>query len=143
MPDFAIRPALPQDAGLILTLLTELAAFEKLTLTLTEEEIAFEGDVAVGLTTYYWTYATFRAVRRLYIEDLFIRPDFRGRGYGKSLLQYLARKGLAAGAARLEWQVLAWNAPAISFYQGIGAHPHEGWYTYWLEEDAMKNLGET
>jgi GNAT superfamily N-acetyltransferase len=158
MPDLSIRPARPQDAGLILTLLTELAAFEKLTITLTQEEIAFdffglsprieceiafEGDTAVGLTTYYWTYATFRAARRLYVEDLFIRPGFRGRGYGKSLLQYLARKGLAAGAARLEWQVLDWNAPAIAFYRGIGAHPHEGWYTYWLEGNAMKTLGET
>jgi GNAT superfamily N-acetyltransferase len=158
MPDLSIRPARPQDAGLILILLTELAAFEKLTITLTQEEIAFdffglsprieceiafEGDTAVGLTTYYWTYATFRAARRLYVEDLFIRPDFRGRGYGKSLLQYLARKGLAAGAARLEWQVLDWNAPAIAFYRGIGAHPHEGWYTYWLEGNAMKTLGET
>jgi GNAT superfamily N-acetyltransferase len=158
MPAFAIRPARPQDAGLILALLSELAGFEKLPITLTEEEIAFdffglsprieceiafEGDVAIGLATYYWTYATFRAARRLYIEDLFIRPDFRGRGYGKSLLQYLARKGLAAGAARLEWQVLDWNAPAIAFYQGIGARPHQGWYTYWLEEHAMKALGET
>ena len=72
-----------------------------------------------------------------------MRPEFRGKGYGKAMLQYLARKGLAAGAARLEWQVLDWNAPAINFYQGIGAHPHEGWYTYWLEGDAMKKLGET
>ena len=158
MPDFTIRPARAADAALILTLLTELAGYEKLPITLTEEEIAFDffglspriecemafqGDIAVGLATYYWTYATFRAARRLYVEDLFVRPEFRGKGYGKAMLQYLARKGLAAGAARLEWQVLDWNAPAINFYQGIGAHPHEGWYTYWLEEDAMKKLGET
>ena len=158
MPALAIRPARLPDAGLLLTLLTELAGFEKLPITLTEEEIAFdffglsprieceiafEGDEAVGLATYYWTYATFTASRRLYVEDLFVRPAFRGRGYGKSLLQYLARKGLAAGAARLEWQVLDWNAPAIAFYRGIGAHPHEGWYTYWLEGEALKKLGET
>jgi GNAT superfamily N-acetyltransferase len=157
MPDFAIRPARPQDASVILNLLTGLASFEKLPITITEEqiasdffgpspriacELAFEGGTAIGLATYYWPYATFRAARRLYIEDLFIRPDFRGRGYGKALLQYLARKGLAAGAARLEWQVLDWNAPAIAFYRDIGAQPHEGWYTYWLEEDAMKTLGE-
>jgi GNAT superfamily N-acetyltransferase len=157
MPVFTIRPARPEDAALILNLLTELASFEKLPITLTEEEIAFdffglrptiecdlafEGELAVGLVTYYWTYATFRAARRLYIEDLYVRPPFRGRGYGKQLLQYLARKGLAAGAARLEWQVLAWNAPAIAFYQGIGAHPHEGWYTYWLEGEALNKLGD-
>ena len=158
MSALTIRPALVQDTGLILALLTELAGFEKLPITLTEEEIAFdffglsprveceiafEGDVAVGLATYYWTYATFRAARRLYVEDLFVRPAFRGRGYGKALLQYLARRGLAAGAARLEWQVLDWNAPAIAFYRGIGAHPHEGWYTYWLEDDALKAMGES
>lgn len=157
MPAFIIRPARPEDAGLILSLLGELAAYEKLPITITEADIAFdffglrpliecdlafEGQQPAGLVTYYWTYATFRAARRLYLEDLFVLPAFRGRGYGKALLQYLARKGLAAGAARLEWQVLAWNAPAITFYQGIGAHPHEGWYTYWLEGEALKALGE-
>jgi GNAT superfamily N-acetyltransferase len=158
MSALTIRPARAADAALILTLLTELAGYEKLPITLSEEEIAFdffglspriecemafEGDVPVGLTTYYWTYATFSAARRLYIEDLFVRPQFRGRGYGKTMLQYLARKGMAAGAARLEWQVLDWNAPAIKFYKSIGGHPHEGWYTYWLEGDAMKKMGET
>ena len=155
MASFIIRPARPDDAALILKLLTELAAYEKLPITLTEEEIAFdffglrpliecelafEDQVPVGIATYYWTYATFRAARRLYLEDLFVLPAFRGKGYGKTMLQYLTRKGLAAGAARLEWQVLAWNAPSIAFYQSIGAHSHEGWYTYWLEGDAMKNL---
>ncbi|HWY61990.1 MAG TPA: GNAT family N-acetyltransferase [Rhizomicrobium sp.] len=158
MSALAIRPARPEDAGLILSLLTELASFEKLPIAITEAdiafdffglrpliecELAFEGQTPVGLVTYYWTYATFRAARRLYLEDLFVRPPFRGRGHGKALLQYLARKGLASGAARLEWQVLDWNAPAIAFYQGIGAHPHEGWYTYWLEGEALKALGES
>jgi GNAT superfamily N-acetyltransferase len=158
MPPFAIRPARPEDAGLILALLTELAGYEKLPITLTEADIAFdffglrpliecelgfEGQTPVGLVTYYWTYATFRAARRLYLEDLFIRPPFRSKGHGKALLQYLARKGLAAGAARLEWHVLDWNASAIAFYEGLGAHTHKGWYTYWLEGEAMKKLGET
>jgi diamine N-acetyltransferase len=158
MPSFFIRPARPDDARLILDLLTELAAYEKLPITLSEEEIAFdffglrpliecelafEDDTPVGIATYYWTYATFRAARRLYIEDLFVLPAFRGKGYGKALLQYLTKKGLAAGAARLEWQVLAWNAPSIAFYQSIGAHSHEGWYTYWLEGESMKRLAGT
>jgi diamine N-acetyltransferase len=156
MSDFLVRPARPDEAGLILSLLSELAAYEKLPITITEEdiafdffglrpliecELAFEGDVPVGLVTYYWTYATFRAARRLYLEDLFVLPSRRGKGYGKALLAHLAKKGLAAGAARLEWQVLDWNAPAIHFYQSIGAHPHEGWFTYWLEGDALKRLG--
>ena len=157
MSALVIRPARPEDADLILSLLTELAAFEKLPITISQAdiafdffglrpliecELAFEGQTPVGLVTYYWTYATFRAARRLYLEDLFVLPAFRGRGHGKALLQYLARKGLAAGAARLEWQVLAWNKPAIDFYQSIGAHPHEGWYTYWLEGEALQALGE-
>jgi GNAT superfamily N-acetyltransferase len=157
MPSFSIRPARPDDARLILALLSELAAYEKLPITLTEEEIAFdffglrpliecdlafEDQTPVGIATYYWTYATFRAARRLYVEDLFVLPAFRGRGYGKAMLKYLTKKGLAAGAARLEWQVLAWNAPSIAFYQSIGAHPHEGWYTYWLEGEAMQGLAE-
>ena len=157
MPVFTIRPARPEDAGLILSLLGELAAYEKLPITITEAdiafdffglrpliecELAFEGQTPVGLVTYYWTYATFRAARRLYLEDLFVLPAFRGKGYGKALLQYLAKKGLAAGAARLEWQVLDWNAPAIAFYQGIGAHPHQGWYTYWLEGEALNVLAD-
>jgi len=157
MPSFTIRQARPDDTRLILALLTELAAYEKLPITLTEEEIAFdffglrpliecdlafEDQTPIGIATYYWTYATFRAARRLYVEDLFVLPAFRGRGYGKAMLQYLTKKGLAAGAARLEWQVLAWNAPSIAFYQSIGAHPHEGWYTYWLEGEAMQALAE-
>jgi GNAT superfamily N-acetyltransferase len=155
---FTIRPARPEDSGLILSLLQELAAYEKLPITIGEEdiafdffglrpliecELAFEDDTPVGLVTYYWTYATFRAARRLYLEDLFVLPAARGRGHGKALLTHLAKKGLAAGAARLEWQVLDWNKSAIEFYKGIGAHPHEGWFTFWLEGDALKTLGES
>src|ERR1700692_1286729 len=125
MPAFAIRPAGPEDAGLILSLLSELASFEKLPITITQEdiafdffglrpliecELAFEDETPVGLVTYYWTYAPFRAARRLYLEDLFVLPAWRGKGYGKALLAHLAKKGMAADAARLEWQVLDWNA---------------------------------
>jgi GNAT superfamily N-acetyltransferase len=158
MPSFTIRPATPGDASLILALLSALAAYEKLPITLTEKDIAtdffgqkppiecdlaFEDQAPAGIVTYYWSYATFRAARRLYVEDLFVLPAFRGHGYGKAMLRYLAKKGLAAGAARLEWQVLAWNAPSIAFYQSIGAHPHEGWDTYWLEGEAMQRMAES
>jgi GNAT superfamily N-acetyltransferase len=105
-------------------------------------ELAFEGDTAVGLVTWYWTYASFAAARGLYVEDLFVRPEWRGKGYGKALLQYLAAKAVAVNANRLEWLVLDWNAPAIEFYKGIGARPLEGWSSYRLEGEAMKKLGE-
>ena len=156
MSELSIRPARPGDAGLILSLLTALAAYEKLPIAITEEniafdffglrpliecELAFEGQTPVGLVTYYWTYATFRAARRLYVEDLFVLPDRRGKGYGKALLKYLAKKAMAAGAGRLEWQVLDWNAPAIAFYENIGAR-RAPWLNYWLEDKAMKKLGE-
>jgi GNAT superfamily N-acetyltransferase len=157
MPFLTIRPATPGDAGLILTLLTGLADYEKLPITLTEKdiaadffgprpliecELAFEDQTPAGIITYYWPYATFRAAKRLFVEDLFVLPAFRGRGHGKAMLQYLTKKGLATGAARLEWQVLDWNAPSIAFYQSIGAHQHEGWETYWLEGEAMQRLAE-
>ena len=156
MTDLTIRPARPGDAGLILELLTKLAAYEKLPISITEEniafdffglrpliecELAFQGQTPVGLVTYYWTYATFRAARRLYVEDLFVLPDYRGQGYGKALLKQLARKGLAVEAGRLEWQVLDWNAPAIAFYESIGAR-RAPWLNYWLEGEAVKKLGE-
>jgi GNAT superfamily N-acetyltransferase len=160
MPDFTIRPAAAQDAALVLDLLTELAAYEKLLakFTLTREailrdffgadspvrcELAFENEEAVGIVTWYWTYASFVAARGLYLEDLFVRPAWRGKGYGKALLQYLAAKAVGVGAYRLEWLVLDWNAPAIEFYKGIGARPLEGWYTYRLEGAALQKLGET
>lgn len=157
MTQFSIRSARPGDAGLILSLLTKLAAYEKLPISITEEniafdffglrpliecELAFEGQTPVGLVTYYWTYATFRAARRLYVEDLFVLPEYRGKGYGKALLKQLARKGLAVEAGRLEWQVLDWNAPAIAFYESIGAR-RAPWLNYWLEGEAMKKLGQT
>ena len=156
MPSFTIRQARPDDTRLILALLTELAAYEKLPITLTAEEIAFdffglrpliecelafEDQTPVGIATYYWTYATFRAARRLYVEDLFVRAAFRGRGHGKAMLQHLAKRGLAAAAGRLEWQVLDWNAPAIRFYESIGARKAP-WLNYWLEGEAMQRLAE-
>jgi GNAT superfamily N-acetyltransferase len=159
MPAFTIRPAAAEDSALVLTLLTELSRYEKLQhkFTLTEAqiardffgpeakvmcELAFEGETPVGLITWYWTYATFVAARGLYLEDLYVRPAWRGKGYGKALLRYLAAKAVAVGANRLEWLVLDWNAPAIEFYKGIGARQLDGWYTYRLEGDAMQKLGD-
>jgi GNAT superfamily N-acetyltransferase len=155
MPVFAIRPARPEDAAVILGLLTELAFFEKLPISLTEADIVrdffgpdraiacdigFADEAPVALVTYYWCYATFRAARRLFVEDLFVQPAMRGRGYGKALLAHLAAKVIAMGGARLEWEVLNWNERAIALYQRLGANTHDGWTGYRLEGAALAAL---
>lgn len=157
MSGFSIRRAAAGDEALILALIVELAAYEKLghLLSLTEADLTrdffganpiihcdllYDGDEPAGLATWYWTYATFRARRGLYVEDLYVRPPFRKRGYGKALLAHLARTAVAQGAQRLEWLVLDWNAPSIAFYDGIGGKRLEGWVGYRLEGAAMQKL---
>ena len=153
MAELLIRPAAAQDCVLILALLRELAAYEKLLdIFVTDEaaiardffgarplaqcDLGFEGDMAVGLVTYFWTYGSFTTKRGLFVEDLFVRPVFRGRGHGKALLRHLAAKG----ADRLEWRVLDWNESALAFYRGLGAEPVAGWQDWRLEGDAVKAL---
>jgi len=152
MPDLTIRPATAADGVPMLTLLRELAEYEKLLhgFRTTEAiiqrdffvdrvahcDLAFEYDEPVGIVTFYWTYGSFSTVRGLFVEDLFVRPAFRGKGYGKALLKHLAGKG----ADRLDWWVLDWNAPSIEFYKGLGARPVEGWTAYRLEGEAMRKL---
>jgi GNAT superfamily N-acetyltransferase len=156
MPDLVIRPATSQDCALIHALLRELADYENLLPVFTTSEaaiardffgnqpvarcdLAFEQEEPVGIVVFFWTYGSFSTKRGLFVEDLFVRPAFRGRGYGKALLKHLAGKG----AARLEWRVLDWNAPSIEFYKRLGARPLADWSTYVLESDAMKSLAET
>jgi GNAT superfamily N-acetyltransferase len=139
------------------TLLRELATYEKLLDRFTTDpaavardffgpgkvaqcDLAFEGDEAVGIVTYYWTYGSFAAARGLFLEDLFVRPAFRGRGHGKVLLRHLANRAVAQGAVKLEWLVLDWNEPAIEFYSRIGARPVEDWITYRLKGEALERL---
>jgi len=154
MSDFVIRVAAPSDAPAIVSLLRELADYEKLLdhFTLTQEEaardmaggachcdLAFLGGEAIGIATWYWTYKSFRARRGLFVEDLFVRPAVRSRGLGKALLVHLAAKARAAGGF-LEWQVLDWNAPSIAFYKSLGAKPWENWLIYRLEGEALERL---
>jgi GNAT superfamily N-acetyltransferase len=94
-----------------------------------------------GLATWYWIYSSFAAKRAIYLEDLFVRPAFRGRGHGKALLAHLAKTAVAVGAARVDWSVLDWNKPSIDFYESLGAKPSAGWYVYRLEGDALARLG--
>jgi len=158
MAELSIRRARPGDEVLVLTLLRELADYEKLldVFHITEDvvrrdylgaqplvqcELAFEGNEPVGVMTWYWTYSSFAAKRSIYLEDLFVRKAARGHGHGKALLVHLARIGAQVGAHRVEWSVLDWNRPSIEFYDSLGAKPVQGWFVYRLEGDALKKLG--
>jgi GNAT superfamily N-acetyltransferase len=158
MENFSIRRAVRGDEGVVLALLRDLADYEKLldkfhitveviardyfgTQPLLNCDLAFEGDRPVGCATWYWTYHSFAARRGIFLEDLFVRPQTRGKGYGKALLSHLARSALEAGGGQVEWEVLDWNQPSIDFYEGIGAKRQGGWHTYRLEDVALKKMG--
>ncbi len=157
MASFSLRPARQGDEDVILALLRELAAYEKLLdrFHITREvilrdylspqplchcELGFENDEPVGVATWYWTYTSFAATRGIYLEDLFVRPQFRGRGYGRMFLVHLAKQAVAAQASRVEWSVLDWNRPSIEFYELLGARRHDGWSSYRLADAALARL---
>ena len=158
MDEFTIRQGRSGDEALILQLLVELAEYEKLLekFHINEDvirrdylgaepllncDLAFAGNEAVGIATWYWNYSSFAAKRAIYLEDLFVRPTVRGKGYGKALLAHLARTALAAGARSVDWSVLDWNRPSIKFYDSLGARPVTGWIVYRLEGDALVTMG--
>ncbi|HVT23658.1 MAG TPA: GNAT family N-acetyltransferase [Rhizomicrobium sp.] len=155
---FTIRAATKGDEGLILTLLHELAVYEKLTdkFKITREVVArdflgehaplkvhllHEGEKPAGIATWYFTYGSFAASRGVFLEDLFVRPEFRGRGYGKKLIAHLAQQVVKAGGNKLEWAVLDWNKPSIDFYERLGAERMKGWHIYSLGGEALAELG--
>jgi GNAT superfamily N-acetyltransferase len=155
--ELTITPATPADIALILALITELAIYEKLedqavatpgalrealfgARPCAESVIArFDGEPA-GYALYFQNFSTFLGKPGLYLEDLFVRPVFRGRGIGKSLLTYLARLALARDCGRFEWAVLDWNRPARDFYESLGAEANPAWINYRLTGDALARL---
>lgn len=155
MSDFSIRGATPADAPLILALLGELAAYERApAFHLTETaivrdmlgdkpvcrcDLGFLGEVPAGIVTWYWAYKSFGAARGVYVEDLFVRTEFRGRGLGRGLLAHLGAIAQREGGY-MEWRVLDWNAASIEFYQSLGGKPQEAWVTYRLQGEALKKL---
>jgi GNAT superfamily N-acetyltransferase len=157
MTNVSIRAPIIGDEGAIHALLYELAVCERLTASfrLTPAIIArdFIGAASpcscaiaefdakpAGVATWYPTYSSFGASRGLYLEDLFVRPSHRGLGIGRTLLAFLAARGREAGATHIDWSVLDWNRPAISFYENLGAAPVEGWFIYRLSGDRLENL---
>ena len=157
MSEFSIRPAGAGDEAVIVSLLRELAAYEHLLdkFAVTEEvvardylsadpaclaELAYAGEEPVAIATWYRNYSSFGAVRGLYIEDLFVKPQWRGKGVGKDLLVHLAKIAKAEGASRMDWKVLDWNEAASAFYLAFGAHKVENWLDFRLEGEALATL---
>jgi GNAT superfamily N-acetyltransferase len=155
-----IRAAGAGEEGLILSLLRALAEYEKLLdkFHITEAvikrdylgvqpriqcDLAFEDGRAVGIATWYWTYSSFAAERGIYLEDLFVLPEFRGRGHGKALLKHLAATAVKNGGGRVEWSVLPWNKPSIDFYEGIGAERMTDWFIYRLTGEALEDMADS
>jgi GNAT superfamily N-acetyltransferase len=99
--------------------------------------LAEEDSEVVGFALFFHNYPTFRGRPGLYLEDLFVKPEHRGKGHGKALLAALARLVIERGCVRLEWAVLDWNEPSIEFYRSLGAVPMEEWTTYRLAGDAL------
>jgi GNAT superfamily N-acetyltransferase len=152
-----IRPASLHDVPLILSLIRELAEYEKLSheVSATEEQLrgTLFGDQPVaevaiasldaqpvGFAVFFPNYSTFLGLPGLYLEDLFIRPAARGFGLGRQILEYLARLAVDRGWGRMEWRVLDWNEPSISFYKKLGAEPLDDWTVFRVTGDALKNL---
>ncbi len=155
----SIRLVEPRDLAPILEMVRELAAYERLlenvTATVEDYERALFGPEPiaraaiaeldgepVGYMVWFFTFSTFAARSKLYLEDLYVRPPHRGRGFGKALLAELARRALAAGVARMHWQVLDWNAPSIAFYEGLGARVAGEWLDCTLDLPAITRLAE-
>lgn len=151
-----IRKAEKQDANLILELITELAIYEKLeneviaTVSDIEKEI-FENNSAVvfiaeydskpvAYSLHFYTFSTFLAKKGIYLEDLFVLKEYRGKGIGKQLLKNIATEAVKNGYGRVEWSVLDWNTPAIDFYKSIGANPQDEWTMYRLTGDALQKF---
>jgi GNAT superfamily N-acetyltransferase len=154
-----IRQASVDDVSLILAFVKELAEYEHLShaVVATEDQIrsslfgprpyaecvfaCIEGQ-AVGFALFFHNYSTFLGQPGLYLEDLYVKPNVRGKGVGRHLLVYLAQLAVERGCGRLEWAVLNWNEPAIRFYENIGARPNSEWTVYRLAGEALERLSE-
>jgi len=152
-----IRPATPADVPLILEFIRELAEYERdpEAAVATQPDLLRDGfgpepkfrvDIAewsgepAGFAFYFWNYSTWQGRPGLYLEDLFVRPRFRGNGIGKALLVHLARVAIKNNCGRLVWQVLDWNAPAIEFYESLGAKTMKEWLTMRVTGEALVRL---
>src|SRR6266478_3513359 len=158
--DFQICPARVEDVPIILQLIRDLATYERAPheVTATEEQLidvlfgerpaaevllALEGGAPVGFAVYFYNFSTWLGRPGLYLEDLFVRPSVRGKGYGRALLERLAQIAQERGCGRMEWAVLDWNDPAIQFYQKLGAEPMQEWTVFRLTQEGIAKLARS
>jgi GNAT superfamily N-acetyltransferase len=149
-----IRPAAPADTPAIARLIRSLAEYERLSHAVTLDEghlrqhlfgprpfaevlLAEDAGAVIGFALFFHNYSTFVGRPGIYLEDLFVEPEQRGKGHGKALLRALARLAVERGCGRLEWAVLNWNEPAIRFYRSLGAVPMNEWTGYRLAGEAL------
>ena len=158
--DFQIRSAQVEDVPIILQLIRDLATYERAPdeVTATEEQLvdvlfgerpaaevllAFEGQSPVGFAVFFYNFSTWLGRPGLYLEDLFVKPQKRGKGYGRALLIELAKIARERDCGRMEWAVLNWNEPAIEFYRALGAKPMHEWTVFRLTRDGIAGLADS
>lgn len=156
---FEIRSATVSDVGIIMQLIRDLATYERAPeeVASTEEQLsevlfgsrpaaevrlAFEDDQPIGFAVFFHNFSTWLGRPGLYLEDLFVKPEYRGKGYGRALLRDLARIADERGCGRMEWAVLNWNEPAIKFYEKLGAKALDEWIIYRLTRDGIGSLAK-
>ena len=152
-----IRPARPGEAGLVLGFIRALADYEKLAHEVAADEAAIDAALfgpaprafcdlveedgrPVGFALWFYNFSTFEGRHGIYLEDLFVEPEARGRGHGKALLAHLARRCVDEGLGRLQWWVLDWNEPSIAVYRALGAVPMDEWTVMRVTGDALVRL---
>lgn len=160
MTNLKIRPARPNDVTRILAFVHALAAYENAEhlVEATEKDIrlALFGEGAtthgliceldgqpIGFAVYFYNFSTWTGKRGIYLEDLFVDPEYRGHGAGKALLKYLAQHALSNDCRRFEWSVLDWNEPSIAFYESLGARPMKEWIGYRMDGEALQQLADS
>ena len=158
--NFEIRPARVEDVPVILELIRELATYERAPdeVTATEEQLvdvlfgqkpvaevllAFEGKSPIGFAVFFHNFSTWLGRPGLYLEDLFVKPEKRGKGYGRALLVDLAKIARDRACGRMEWAVLNWNEPAIKFYRALGAEPLDEWTVFRLTREGIAELAKS
>ncbi len=158
--NFQIRPARVEDVPIILELIRDLATYERVPheVTATEEQLvdvlfgerpaaevllAFESQSPVGFAVYFYNFSTWLGRHGLYLEDLFVKPEKRGKGYGRALLVELAKIARDRGCGRMEWAVLDWNESAMKFYRALGAKPMDEWTVFRLTRDGTERLANS